>query len=168
MRRLVDPNSFDTLHYLTGNTGRVHVASPPLTRLIIVDGNEAFVHAIIDFLRTYAEIVVIGAHATCQDALPQARLIQPQIVLVDLDATGCSGFEAVSLLRKELPAAGIIGLTLAQDRPFHTAALRAGASDVVGKSTLTVELPQVLQRLLLRQRRNASLSLDMPLTRKEG
>jgi two-component system nitrate/nitrite response regulator NarL len=118
------------------------------TRVIIVDDNEAFLCVTIDFLQRHPEIVVVGAHTSCQEALIQARLLQPQIVLVDLEMAGRSGFEAISQLRKELPKAGIIGLTLTEGSAYQGAALLAGANDLVRKSALTSELLPAMRRVL--------------------
>jgi two-component system nitrate/nitrite response regulator NarL len=118
------------------------------TRVIIVDDNEAFLRVVIDFLQRHPEIVVVGAHASCREALTQARLLQPQIVLVDLEMAGRSGFEAISQLREELPEAGIIGLTLTEDSAYQAAALLAGANDLVHKSALTSELLPAMRRVL--------------------
>ncbi len=160
MSRFIDFTGLHRRALAVDNSMPAHTyaANPPPARLIIVGGNEAFVRATVDFLRAYAQIVVVSAHATCEEALAQTRLaLTPQIVLVDLDAVGYSGFEAVAQLRKELPRAGIIGLTLASGNgAYYEAALLAGANDVVGKATLPSELPSTLQRLLLKQRLTAS------------
>ena len=115
----------------------------PKIRVLLVDDNEDFRRAATDFLQRQCELTVIGA-IRGKKALAQAQYLQPQVVLIGLDRPG---LETISRLRKVLPGAGIIALTLLNDNAYRQAALAAGADDLVRKAELPIDLLPAIRRV---------------------
>ena len=78
------------------------------------------------------------------EALIQVQDLRPRVILIGLDRPG---LDAISRLRKVLPGAGIIALSLLNDDAYRQAALAAGADDVVRKAELTTELLPAIWRV---------------------
>jgi DNA-binding NarL/FixJ family response regulator len=114
-----------------------------------VDNHPAFLDAVTRFLREESggEVVVVGTAGGGQEALAQARRLQPQVILIDLRLPGLSGLKAIPLLRRALPDAGIIALTLLDSDAYRQAALVSGADDLVSKASLETNLLPAIRRV---------------------
>jgi len=110
---------------------------------LLVDDNEAFLHAAAEFLHRQRELIVVGAICG-KEVLVQAQDLQPQVILIGLDR---SSLETISRLRKVLPDGGIIALTLLEGNAYRQAALVAGADDLVRKAELITDLLPAIRRV---------------------
>jgi DNA-binding NarL/FixJ family response regulator len=113
-------------------------------RVLLVDDNEAFLRVATNLLQRHHELIVVSAIGGGEEALAQAQDLQPQVILVGLDRPG---LETISRLRKVLPGAGIIVLTLLEGAAHRKAAMATGADDVVRKAALTTELLPAIRRV---------------------
>ena len=122
--------------------------------VLIADDNPTFLRIVTRFLEEQSRktvSVVATAHGG-EEALIQAEALRPQVVLIDLNMPGLSGLEAIPRLRRALPDAGIIAVTLLDTDGYRQAALAAGADDFVSKMTLNTELLPAIRRVALATR----------------
>lgn len=118
--------------------------------VLLVDDSPTFLNFLTHFLKKccYDEVVVVGTVRSGEEALAQARDLQPQAILLDLHMPGLSGLEVIPRLRKMLPEAGIIALTLLEMDPYRQAALAVGADSFVSKSTMSIDLLPVIRQVV--------------------
>lgn len=95
-------------------------------RVIVVDDHELFRRGIIGLLDDH-DIQVVGEAATAAEAIRQARELEPDVVLLDLNMPGMSGVEATHRLITVAPRSRILVLTMMADDDSLMNALRAGA-----------------------------------------
>jgi len=116
---------------------------------MIVEGNSSVLRVETFFFQKHCrpEMLVVGAAVRGEDALAQARLLRPDVILFDLAACGCSGPAMIARLKKALPAAAIVARGLPQKNIDRQALEAAGVDDVVAKSASPTELVPVLQRV---------------------
>ena len=114
-------------------------------RVLLLDDNQAFLRVANTFLRRQHELTVVGATCGVEEALIRVQDLQPQVILIGLDRPG---LEAISRLRKALPGAGIIALSLLEGNTYREAALAAGADDLIRKEELTTELLPAIRRVM--------------------
>jgi two-component system KDP operon response regulator KdpE len=95
--------------------------------------------------------------ATGEEAVYQASLQQPQVVIMDLSMPGMDGFEAIRRLR-EWYTEPIIVLSATDQEPEKVRALDLGADDYMTKPFGTDELSARLRAALRRAERLASSS----------
>ena len=119
----------------------------PRIRVLLVDDNTDFLKAAVDFLRRRQELVLVGATDGGEQALAQAPILRPHVILIDLEMPGLADSKTIPLLRSILPGVGIVALTLLDSRPYRKAALDAGAHAVVSKARLVSDLLPAIQRL---------------------
>lgn len=87
-----------------------------------------------------ADMEVVGAAATGEEAVEMYRRLRPDVVLMDLQLPGMSGLRTIEEIRREDSDARIIVLTMYQgDEDIHRA-LRAGAATYLFKDTLSYDL----------------------------
>ena len=76
-----------------------------------------------------------GAFAECTRVVSQVEVLQPQVVLMDIEMPGISGIEGVRLLKKAHPHVEALLLTVFDDDDRVFAAVRAGANGYLLKQT---------------------------------
>jgi DNA-binding NarL/FixJ family response regulator len=119
-----------------------------LVRVLLVDDSPILLSRITDFLAQYEEVVVVGTATSGEEALAQAKVQRPQMILLDLRMPGMSGLEAIPHLRAILPEAAIIILTLYDIDVYRQAALAAGADAFIPKRALHTDLLPAIRRVV--------------------
>ncbi len=132
----------------------------PKTRVLLVDDNQNFVRAAVEFLQRRQELLLVGTTDGSEQALVQASILKPQVILIDLEIPGLTASETIPRLREMLPGVSIVALTLLDRRAYGNAALSAGAHAVVSKARLVSDLIPAIHRLL--PAGGADLSSDAP------
>jgi DNA-binding NarL/FixJ family response regulator len=117
--------------------------------LMLVDDNATFLRILQRFLeeRGAGEISVIATAGGGTEALSKAPVVCPKIIVVDLAMPDMHGLEVIPRLRRILPDAGIIALTMLGGEGYRRAAIAAGADDFVTKGELEVELLPAIRRV---------------------
>jgi two-component system invasion response regulator UvrY len=73
------------------------------------------------------------------------RELRPDVVLLDVELPGLSGFEVTSRLRQASSAPGVIILTVHERRPYPERLLDAGASGYLTKGCPATELIEAIR-----------------------
>src|ERR1700739_456673 len=76
-------------------------------RCLLVDDNDAFL-ATASLLLEREGLTVVGVASTIAQALRQARVLRPDLILVDIGLGDESGFDLAQLLARDDPAADVI------------------------------------------------------------
>lgn len=87
-----------------------------------------------------ADFNVVGEAASKKEAIAQIAHKNPDVIIVDLNLPDGSGLEVISWVRKVSNTVGIVVLTLNDDDNHLLAALQAGASAYVLKSSPLTEV----------------------------
>jgi len=118
--------------------------------ILIVDNNAIFRRATTVFLQQNHsdEVVIVGTATESKEALSQAKVLRPQVVLVELCMPGLSGVDFIPRLRMTVPETRIIALTLLDVSGYRQSALAAGADDFLSKTRLDTDLLPAIRRLV--------------------
>ncbi|MBI3921333.1 MAG: response regulator transcription factor [Armatimonadetes bacterium] len=123
---------------------------PHRISVLLVDDSSAFLRIAERFLNESSEVRVVGVALGGLHALPLARDLQPDAIVVDLQMPDLNGLELIPLLRTALPEARIIALTFHDDSLYRNAALRAGADDFVAKGNMGNDLLPAIRNVVKR------------------
>ena len=116
--------------------------------VLLVDDNLTFLRIATRFLDAHDDVLVVGTVSEGEIALAQARILQPDVVLVDTAMSSLQGgLTFIPQLRAVLPCVGIIALTLIGTDGYRQAALEAGADDFVPKAAMGADLLSAIQRV---------------------
>lgn len=122
--------------------------------ILLVDSNSTFRHLIRHFLDTCGgDMVVTGEAADGREAMAMAQELKPQVIVLDLNMPDLSGLEVIRRLRKILPQAGIIALTMRDHEFYREAVMEVGGDGLVSKTTLGVDLRPTIQGIMRAQGR---------------
>jgi len=102
-------------------------------KILLVDDHPLFLQGMENFLKSNgAEIA--GTARNGSEALVKYEMLVPDLVLMDLQMTGCDGIEATRMIKKDYPDATIVILTACEDEASLLAAVQSGASGYLLKS----------------------------------
>jgi DNA-binding NarL/FixJ family response regulator len=118
--------------------------------IMLVDDEPTFLRIAQLFLETHygQEIEILGTAHNGEEALAQAQLLAPQLVLIDLNMPGLSGLQTIPLLRILYPEMRIIALTLNDSEKSRQAVIGAGGNDLVSKTRMGTDLIPVVRRIM--------------------
>ncbi len=117
-------------------------------RLLLVDDHALFRQSLSNLLTYRGAFEVVGEAANGRDAIAQARVLQPDIVLMDIDMPVLDGIQATRELILLQPDICIVMLTVFDDQDRLFDAIRAGARGYLVKSIRSHELLEQLQGLV--------------------
>lgn len=83
---------------------------------------------------------VIAECGDSEEAVQQARNLRPQIILMDINMTPFTGFEATEQIRKYAPGSRIIGISMHSQPAYAKKMLQVGARGYVTKNSSKDEM----------------------------
>src|SRR5205807_20927 len=109
-------------------------------RVLIVDDHSVVREGLRMFLARDPDLEVVGEAADGAEALLQARLLRPNVVVMDLLMPVLDGIAATRMIHDELPEIEVLALTSVLERASVVEAIRAGATGYLLKDTRAAEL----------------------------
>ena len=116
-------------------------------KILLVEDQKLMRIGIKSLFCDYPELEIIGEAASGKEAIEKAKLIKPDVVLMDLGLPDMSGVEAVKQILEHNNNIRIIVLTSHTSEEEVTAALQAGASAYVIKDISTDFLMSVIKMI---------------------
>ncbi|WP_216325426.1 response regulator [Deinococcus aestuarii] len=99
----------------------------PSVRVLLVDDHAVVRQGLRLFLGLDPSIEVVGEAANGEEALAQAGILHPQVVVMDLMMPVMDGIQATRLLRRAWPDTEVIALTSTLEEHKVNGAIEAGA-----------------------------------------
>ena len=115
-------------------------------RVLIADDHRMFREGVMRALPR-DEFIVVGQAQDGQEAVRLARRLQPEIALMDVAMPGLNGVDATREVRRVSPGSGVVVLTMHDESPYVTEALRAGARGYLLKTQSLAELLEALRQV---------------------
>ncbi|MGW1813525.1 response regulator [Streptomyces sp. NPDC002125] len=117
-----------------------------MTISVLLADDQALVRAGFRSLLARAKaLAVVGEAASGEEAVRQAALLGPDVVLMDIRMPGMDGIEATRRILAELPTTRVIILTTFDTDEHVFEALRAGASGFLTKEVEPPELRRAVE-----------------------
>ncbi len=110
------------------------ISASPRIRVLLADDHPVLRKGLSDLLDEQSEIEVVAEAHDGEDALEQAILTRPDVVLMDVTMPRLSGIEATRRILASLPQVRIIGLSMHEDEDMAQAMHEAGAVAYLNKS----------------------------------
>lgn len=121
---------------------------PLPARVLLVDDQPLFRRAIATLIDEQADFTVIAEASNGQEALEQARALNPDLVVMDVEMPVMNGVEAVRLLRDEMAHVKVVMLTVSEDEDYLFDAVRYGANGFLLKDLQPEQLYEMLRSVL--------------------
>ena len=116
------------------------------TRVIIVDDIAETRENIRKLLQFESDVEVVGVARTGKEACDLSKDIKPDVVLMDINMPDMDGISATESIRRLVPHAQIIILSVQNDPSYMRRAMIAGAHDFITKPPAVDELTAAIRR----------------------
>jgi PAS domain S-box-containing protein len=103
------------------------------TRVLLVDDHAMVRQGLRGILDGYRDLQVIAEAADGQEAVELARLLSPDVVVMDVNLPKIDGVEATRLIKAQQPSVVVIGLSVHQTNQIQHVFQEAGAAGYVTK-----------------------------------
>ena len=103
-------------------------------RVLIADDHALFRDGLASLIEAWGMDVVAQA-SDGLEAVEKARLVQPDLILMDINMPQLDGVEATRRIRAELPDAKVVMVTMVDDDDSLFEAIRGGANGYILKDT---------------------------------
>lgn len=131
-------------------------------RVLIVDDSALSREVLRRTLELDARLTVVGEAKTGEEAVAQVRLLQPQLITMDLNMPGMGGLKAIEVLMKEHPTPIVViserSSTSGVDLNYE--AISRGALELVPKSAVFGAGDEEVRRFVERLRMLAEAGVD--------
>lgn len=111
-------------------------------RVLVVEDHPLYRQAVTSLIDGMGGWHVIGSYADAETALTRAS--EADLVVLDLGLPGVDGIEATGLFKAANPELAILVLTMSDETPLLTAAVRAGASGYLVKGSEPEDIERAL------------------------
>jgi DNA-binding NarL/FixJ family response regulator len=103
-------------------------------RILLADDSAQLRQFFVEFLGEFPDIEIAGEASNGRVAVELAKLLVPDVVIMDVSMPEMNGIAATRTIRNLLPQVGVVGLSMTDDADFRKAMLQAGAADFVSKT----------------------------------
>lgn len=117
-------------------------------RILLADDHAVLRAGLRLMLSVQAGLEIVGEASTGTETLGLAETLQPDLILLDLSMPALGGLDALPLLRRIVPRARILILTMHDDPQYLRQALHNGASGYVLKKAADTELLAAVRAVL--------------------
>jgi DNA-binding NarL/FixJ family response regulator len=115
-------------------------------RVVLVDDQEAFMHALVAVVNATQGFVVVGQASTGEESLELTDELKPGLVLMDVNLPGIDGIEATRRLRERGAPPVVVLLSTHDEDAGDLFVAQSGANAYVTKSDFG---PQRLSQIWL-------------------
>lgn len=115
-------------------------------KVLLVDDHPLFLEGLQNLL-TARGIEVVGTAGDGLEALEKARVLRPDVILMDVQMPRCDGLAATRLIKAEFPEVKVVMLTVSEEDEDLFEAIKSGASGYLLKSLDAREFFELLSGL---------------------
>jgi two-component system response regulator NreC len=109
-------------------------------RILLVDDHAVLQAGLEAMLNAEGDMQIIGTAGDGHAAVRQAALLQPDVILLDINMPGINGLAALEQIRDQAPASRVLILTMHDDAQYLRQAMAAGTAGYVLKQSAGKEL----------------------------
>lgn len=120
--------------------------------VLLVDDHKLMRTGIKFILDDTTDIRVVGEASSGEEALERARVLKPNVILMDVSMPGIGGLEATRKLAMSLPDTRVIVLSAQTAEPFPMRLMEAGAAGYLTKDSAGDEIVTAIRRVLAGER----------------
>jgi two-component system response regulator NreC len=116
-------------------------------RLLVADDHKIFRQGITKLLEEESDMNIVGEAADGREAVQKATELKPDVILMDIAMANLNGLEATKKIKKVLPSARVIMLTMHKNEEYILQSFQAGASGYILKEGAVEELVSAIRSI---------------------
>ena len=118
-----------------------------MINVAIVEDDAKLRETLVRYLAAQDGIRCASAHGSAEAALVDLTKVAPDVVLMDINLPGMTGIDCVAQLRRTMPAAKVIMLTVFEESEQVFKALAAGAFGYLVKSNRPAKIIEAIREV---------------------
>lgn len=122
------------------------------TRVMIVDDHPLVAEGIQSILETYDDIHVVGTLSNGQEAIDLVEILEPDVILMDLNMPVINGLQATEIILERRPQTHILILSMHDSPEYISTALNHGAKGYLLKDVPTEDIKTAIDRVMAGER----------------
>lgn len=119
---------------------------PARVRVLLADDHAMVRQGLRSVLEGYHDLQIIGEAQDGMEAVELAKVLKPDVVVMDVNMPRLNGIQATSRVKREDPTTIVIGLSVNGAKQVEEAMHQAGASAFLTKEKVADQLYQAIQR----------------------
>jgi len=116
--------------------------------IMIVDDHSVVRSGLSAFIATVPDLELVGEAENGEQAVVRAKMLKPDVILMDLMMPGMDGVAATRLIKEQNPSVQVIALTSFQEDELVQSAMKAGAIGYLMKNVTVRELETAIRAAL--------------------
>lgn len=113
-------------------------------KIFLVEDHDLVRDGLKALLASIPDIAIIGEAANGKSLFEKLRIVQPDIIVLDISLPDISGIEITKRLRHDYPQIKVLILSMYTHEDFVTGAIRSGARGYLPKNTSRDELVKAI------------------------
>lgn len=114
-------------------------------RIVLADDHELVRSGLMKLLETYKDLTVIGEAGDGLEAVEKTKMLNPDVLIIDLSMPKLSGVEATKIIRRECPNVAVLVLTMHQNEEYVYQIFKSGAGGYILKDAGKDELAAAIR-----------------------
>lgn len=117
-------------------------------KILIADDHSILREGLKNLFEGQTDITVEDGAADGREAVRKAKVLQPNLILMDINMPHLNGMEATRIIKKHWPNIRIIALSVYYERQFISGMLKAGASGYLIKTSTFSEILGAVKQVM--------------------
>ncbi len=126
----------------------MHIHRKCPIRILLAEDHTIVRQGLCALLENQDDLEVVGEANDGYEALEQAKLLKPDIVIIDLGMPGLNGIDAIIAIRQHIPSIRILVLSMHSGEEYVRPAIRAGAQGYLIKGADLADLVKAVQAIM--------------------
>ena len=118
-------------------------------KIVLIEDDHILRHAYESLINNDECCVVVNTYSSFDDAEKSLKNDNPEVILLDIELPGMNGVDAISVIKKIVPKAYIIMLTVYEFEEQIFTALTNGASGYLTKNTSVARIIEAIKEVKL-------------------
>ena|ERR1700722_9592319 len=120
-------------------------------RILIADDHELMRRGLRSILATRPDWEVCGEAVDGSDAIEKTKMLQPDILVLDISMPRVNGLEVARAVRRDYPRTQVVILSQYDESEMRPYAIEAGARGYVSKAEASRQLLAAIESLIVEQ-----------------
>jgi len=117
-------------------------------KLILADDHQILIQGMKSVLHEMEHVEVVATVADGKELQGQVTLLQPHLVVLDLNMPGIDGFESLKAIKKVQPGVKVLILTNYNQPEIIEHVKKLGAQGFMTKNTTAIQMKEVISKIL--------------------
>jgi pilus assembly protein CpaE len=131
-------------------------------RMMIVDDNLEMRENLRKLLELEGDFETVAEAETGEDAIRKAKLVLPDVILMDINLPGMDGIKTTEIIVNQVPRSLVVMISVQGEQEYFRRAMLAGAKDYLIKPCQGEKLLRCIRNIYARQQEKKDVFIPLP------